>query len=296
MPLPEPWFRVRDAVANGHSRGSLKSRRLEVPFYGVRARAGFVANVEQLCAAYAEKIAPDAAFTGVTAARLWQMPLPAYLGFDIRMVDVAARSPRRSPRGMNVNGSQYDPHLSHNVSLRGLPVLSAVDTWCSLATVLDPMDLVAVADHLVKDRPARRLASSSLEELRRAVGLRRGSRGQVRLRWALDQVRPRAWSRTESLTRLVLASADSSIADARLRSNGRSWLFRGGEPHQVVQFARGAGTARGGRGGAGARRATGSAWGSRARRATGTAPEAAARRSRRRGGRARRRLRRRRGG
>jgi hypothetical protein len=29
----------------------------------------------------------------------------------------------------------------------------------------------------------------------------------VRLRWALDQVRPRAWSRTESLTRLVLTSA-----------------------------------------------------------------------------------------
>jgi hypothetical protein len=205
MPLPhETWFRVRDAVAAGHTRESLKSRHLEVPFYGIRSHAGHLESVEDVCAAYATKIAPGAAFTGATAARLWQMPLPSYLGSDFRTVDVAARSPHRSPRGMHVSGSQYDPRLSRVDRLDELPVLSAVDTWCSLATVLDPMDLVAVADHLIADHPRPQLARSTLDELHTAVDIRRGMRGRIALRWALDRARPRAWSRTESLIRVVL--------------------------------------------------------------------------------------------
>lgn len=202
--LDEPWFRVRDAVARGHSRSSLKSTRLESPFYGVRAQAGLASNLEQVCAAYATKMAAGSAFTEVTSARLWGLPLPAYLGFDIGTVTVASQSPRRAPRGMNVVGRQYDPRHLAPVSVRGLPVLPVVDTWCSLARILDPIDLVALADHAAATRPYGPPKLASLADLRAAVDRRRGMRGERVLRWAVERVRTRAWSRPESLIRVGL--------------------------------------------------------------------------------------------
>lgn len=208
MPIPdEPSFLVRDAVAAGYSRSSLRSTRLEAPFHGVRSRLGLLTTIEQVCAAYAAKMPEGSAFTGLTAARLWKFPLPAYAGFDIRTLDVAARSPRRAPTGMHVRGSQYDAKVTRVVRLQGLPVLSAVDTWCSLARHLDAADLTAIADHIIAETPDRRVAFAAPDDLSRAVAARWGTRGMVPLKQALADARSPSWSRPESLLRLLLMSA-----------------------------------------------------------------------------------------
>jgi len=157
--------------------------------------------------AYAPKMPPGSAFAGLTAARLWKLPLPAYAGSDIRTLEVAARSPRRAPTGTHVRGGQYDPRVTRVVRLRGIPVLSAVDAWCSLAPHLDVADLTAAADHIVAETPDRRVALATAEDLDRALAARWGTRGTVALRRALADVRAPSWSRPESLLRLVLMSA-----------------------------------------------------------------------------------------
>ncbi len=208
MSIPdEPSFLVRDAISAGFSRSSLRSPRLESPFYGVRSRVGHLTTIEQVCVAYAAKMPEGSAFTGLTAARLWKLPLPAYVGSDIRTLEVAARSPRRAPTGTHVRGGQYDPRVTRLGRLCGVPVLSAVDTWCSLASHLDVADLTAVADHIVAETPEHRVSLATFDDLGRALGARSGTRGTVALRRALADVRASSWSRPESLLRLVVMSA-----------------------------------------------------------------------------------------
>ena len=207
MSLPDaPFFRVSDALERGVSRSLLRSVNLDAPFHGVRATAGSLFDFDRLCAAYAIKMPLSSAFTGITAARLWRMPLPTYVGRESGTVDVASCAPRRAPRGANVRGSKFDSGIARRHLLNGLPVLSAVDTWCSLAGVLDVVDLAAVADHLLSDARGARRAHAVLDELQAALRLRTHHRHTRALREALALARPHCWSRTETLTRVVLTS------------------------------------------------------------------------------------------
>ena len=208
MSLPESsFFLVSDALEHGASRSLLRSAALDAPFHGVRARAGALFDLDRLCAAYALKMPSSSAFTGVTAARLWRLPLPAYIENEFGTVNVAALAPRRAPRGANVRGSKYNSEIAQTCVLRGLPLLSAVDTWCSLGGTLDVADLAAVADHLLSDAPGARPAHADFDELHAALRLRSRHRGSHALRNALALARPHCWSRTETLARVVLTTA-----------------------------------------------------------------------------------------
>jgi hypothetical protein len=209
MSLPEsPSFLVSEALKRGISRGALRSAEFEAPFHGIRSRAGMSRTTEQVCAAYARKLPPGSAFAGLTAARLWRMPLPLYVGNETSTVDVASRAPRRAANGARVRGSRFDPDLVRVAAVGGLPVFSPVDTWCSLEPWLDLADLTSIADHVVSDEPSREGDSGvELGELEMALDRRSGRRGVSRLRRALRDARPHCWSRTETLARLVLTSA-----------------------------------------------------------------------------------------
>ena len=79
-------FLVADGIRSGLSRESLRSSYWQAPFYGIRAVSGSLRSVEDVCTAYALKLRPGSVFAGVTAARLWGMPLPAYIGREIGVV------------------------------------------------------------------------------------------------------------------------------------------------------------------------------------------------------------------
>jgi hypothetical protein len=198
----QPFFRVSEALRAGASRETLRSSRWNRPFHGVRARAGSLFDLEQVCAAYATKLPAGSLFTGLTAARLWRLPLPLYADGDPGLVHVAAQAPRRAPQGVGVVGSQFAAGSLTPDTVAGLPVISAVDAWCGLAPVLDVVDLTAIADHLLSSRGR----SIDHTHLSAAIDRREGERGVRILRSALDSARFDAWSRTETLTRLVLTS------------------------------------------------------------------------------------------
>ena len=170
-----------------------------MPFHGIRMPLGSADQVS-LCRAYALRMRGDAAFTSLTAAALWGIPLPAYV--DPTRLHVSVLHGRPRPRSRGVLGSERLPDVPV-VELGGLQVLSPVATWASLARYLGVGDLIAAGDYLVGAH--RRDALTSLDELL-AVAERR-ERGAPRLRVAARRVRVGSQSRPESLSRVLFVAS-----------------------------------------------------------------------------------------
>jgi hypothetical protein len=194
-------FTVRDAIASGVSAGALRSGRFVAPFHGVRATFEST-DARSRCHAYAARMAARAAFTSLTAARLWGIPLPAWIPDDHVHVAVPHGTP--PPGGRGVAGSSFASDRVRIVELDGLRVLSPADTWATLATRLDFADLVAAGDYLVTPGFGRSRSLATVDDLRRV--LERRFRGLVLARRALAAVRVGPLSRPESLTRVLATS------------------------------------------------------------------------------------------
>lgn len=193
-------FTVRDALRRGVSVGELRSSRLVAPFHGVRTTFD-PTDTRARCQAYAAKMRSDAAFTSVTAARLWGVPLPMWLPDDT--VHVSAPHGSARPAGRGVAGSVHVAGAVRIVELEGLRVFSPAATWAALSTVLDLADLVAAGDFLVTVGFAGSAAAlASLDELRE-ITRRRRFRGVRLARRAASLVRVGSLSRPESLTRVL---------------------------------------------------------------------------------------------
>jgi hypothetical protein len=196
-------FAVRDALTLGLPERRLDALDLTRPFHGVRAPADQTLDLEGRCRALATRFRPGDAFDGITAAGLWGAPLPSRLR-RMSSLHVSSVEPRRALRRRGVLGTQ---RLGGQLCLRrGLPLLSPGDAWITLASDIAPHDLVAVADFLVTGDNGRS-PLLSLDELAEVVVRRAGSPGVARARQALPLVRVGAWSRPETLVRLLLARA-----------------------------------------------------------------------------------------
>lgn len=207
-------FRVRDAIAQGVSPGALRATHLSMPFQGVRSVEP-PGDITALCRAYATKMRSDAAFTGVTAALLWGMPLPASV--DARAVDVATPHGTARAMGRGVRGSQVDPARVEVVTLDGLRVLSPPHTWVSLGRVLALGDLVAAADFLVTAPfGSTTPALATVDALHRTLRGLRGP-GLPLLRHAARLALPGPLSRPESLSRVLFVSAGIPTPVANFR-------------------------------------------------------------------------------
>ena len=139
-------FRVRDAIAAGFARAAVDASRFDMPFHGLRSPLGGASEVVDRCRAYRLKMRPDAAFTALTAAVLWGVPLPARVDFSRIHVSVPHGMPR--PRSRGVIGSErgWDVEV---VTLGGLRVLEPAAMWASLGTWLGIADLVAAGDYAI---------------------------------------------------------------------------------------------------------------------------------------------------
>ena len=194
-------FTVAEAQQAGVKPKRLHSSDLAAPFHGVRVGAGGPTGVWDLARAYATVMPTGHYFSHVTAAQLLGMPLPRYATPDARL-HVSAVAPDRAPQGAGVAG--------HTASSRpvlwlvgGLTVQNPVSAWCDLAPLVGVDDLIALGDHLlgVMDPPF------TVDDLGHAVGERAGQRGILRLRAALQWVRPRVESRQETRLRLLIVRA-----------------------------------------------------------------------------------------
>lgn len=197
---PHRPFRVRDALAAGHTRRRVDARHFEIPFQGIRLPLHSGEDLESRCHAYMLKMRPDGAFTSVTAAALWGMPLPASV--DLTRLHVSVPHGAARPRARGVVGSERDVSLQP-LTRAGLRVLSATDTWMSLARSLAWNDLVAAGDTLISEVNGVPLINRS--DL--GAVAERSVPGAITARRALPYLDERSLSRPESLLRVLLTSA-----------------------------------------------------------------------------------------
>lgn len=144
-------FHVADAKAMGYTPARLAGRDLVAPFRAVRTLPTIEDHAE-LCHAYMPRSRPWQAFAGTSAAVLWGLPLPPRLAVPTDVV-VAVPDNRHAPRAAGVRGLRLRADLWSTAELEGLPVLTPLATWLSLARILNSVELLVVADALVSSSP-----------------------------------------------------------------------------------------------------------------------------------------------
>lgn len=213
-----------------------------------------LATLADRCRAFALALPDDVVFSHLTAARLWDLPLPRWAE-ECSDLDVLRETARpaierrgcRGHRGLEARGT---------AQVRGLPVTSLADTWVDLAEVRRPRtfgvdDLVVLADVAlmhwatvvavapgeeewqavsrweetrigVQSRPDHR------DRLRAALDARTRPRGAVRLRQALADARVGSRSPMETRSRLLVVRAGLPEPELNVAISGHGgWLLEG---------------------------------------------------------------------
>ena len=249
-------FSFRAGREAGASERRLRNRDLDAPFHGVRVRASALARLQGTSAAdlmdespaaiaarfhraailvraraYSQVAPAQTFFRGVTAAVVWNVPLPLRcLNADAharltrraggslerdepRPLDVAVLAPHRASRAAGVRARQLSRALTPVQDLDGLRVVSPAALWAQLGEELTVDELIAVGDALVvQPRLPRRFgtkvgaAHTTIPRLEAALHAGRRT-GAGRLREALPQIRVGSSSQAETDLRLALLRA-----------------------------------------------------------------------------------------
>lgn len=205
QPLPpglgDRPFSVGEARARGVHVERLRRSDLRSDFPGVRTPSRLPDDFSTRCRASARRLGSGQFFSHITAARIWGMRLPAW--HPREPIHVTTVQPQRTPRVRGISGHHVASPGPDLELCDGLIVPSAAETWRMLSGVLTLDQLVVAGDGLL----ARRDPTATLPMLRRMVALNAGRRGNLRLRAALDLLRPRTDSARETTTRLLLTRA-----------------------------------------------------------------------------------------
>jgi hypothetical protein len=194
--VPHTAFETRQALAIGISASRLRASDLEAPFTGIRATSQ-ATSIAERCHQYRPRLRPGQFFSCATAAGLLQLPLPRRAEMDQRLhVSDVAKRPRT--RGVVGHRSSTTP-----TSMVGdLPVTHPNWILVELATLLSVEELVVAGDALVR----RRRPATTIAALRETTS-RLDARQIVKVRTALQQVRPGTDSPMESRLRLLITAA-----------------------------------------------------------------------------------------
>lgn len=201
IPLTEEFLRRPFTLTEGTraqlSRDRLLGRDLSRPTRSVRSAVP-LSSVAERAWAFRLAMPDDIAFSHLTAARLWNLWLPA-------VEDVAEELHVTRPNAQNrirrAGVIGYRGLENRRVELcRGMPVTSLEDTWLDLAPVLELDDLVILGDCV-----AGRLGS--VQPLSDLVDARRRVPGRARAVRALPLIRSRSKSPMETRSRLLIVRA-----------------------------------------------------------------------------------------
>lgn len=211
-PLPRELsdaFSVKEARESGVTRDRLRSSDLVAHFHGSRMtrqpaphgdeHARRHAVLLERCRAYVPVAPAGFAFSHVTAARLYRMPLPDHLEREASL-DVATPGDTR-PRRRGVIGHRVE--LGDTRVVESLPVIAPERCWLQLASRLSIEELIVAGDHLVR----RRAPASTLLALGEVVAGAAGARGVRSAQTALGDIRAGTDSPPETRTRLILVRA-----------------------------------------------------------------------------------------
>lgn len=220
MRRPEPLpaaianapFRVADALEAGVTRDRLRSSDLVMPFHGVRATSAD--SVLELASAYAPLLPPHHCFGGVTAARLWGLPIATAWSEDEALVIARVHGANRG----FVTGTRQIAVRSDTLQMRhlGLRMLTPLATALTLARELEHEHLVQVLDALLTDSRnypgllvprESEAAHVTPTQLATFIEAHAGLNGIVALRAAAEDARAGVDSRFETITRVLIVEA-----------------------------------------------------------------------------------------
>lgn len=232
--LPD-WLRAQPFTAFDHSlkRGRMSGPDILPVFHGIRTVAGSPGDWRQVpgdealrvrCRALL-RVAPFGTFFGgITAARLWGLPLPL-AQLDDECLHTAVWFPDQAANRPGVIGRQINDVHAHRIEIDGLPTIDLPTLFCHLGMLLSEPDLVAVGDALIL-RPVFPSASgpdrpfTTVEALRERVASYR-VRGKRRAARAVELIRQGAESRPETLLRLLLVGAGFPEPELNVRLHDR---------------------------------------------------------------------------
>ncbi len=192
-------FAVKADGAAGRTRRQLRHLELVAPSRGLRVRVDADDPWRANLAATLAGVRPGSVACGATAARLWGLPLPAWIGLDDRRaIQVAAPPDGAHADRPQVVGRRLDLPPEHVTTCDGLAVTTPARTWLDCAAELPLDHLVAMGDALLR----RNLADEPELAAITHWGFRR--RGVAVARRAVPLLDRRAESPGESRLRTML--------------------------------------------------------------------------------------------
>lgn len=208
-PLPaelgEGSFTLRDAVAAQATRGRLQSRDLFIPSRGIRVPWGIEQEFHRIVAPVVSLGSQTVACFG-TAARLWGLPIPAWMQSE-QTLHIANANSNTQPVRFGVTGHRLKLLAIEVAEVRGVPVTSAARTWLDLSATLSLDELIAVGDAIVcrhkRSFGPEKRANAELGELGETIQRHGRSRGILKARQALELIRVGADSAPETFLRLA---------------------------------------------------------------------------------------------
>ena len=254
-----PWPSVRDAVTVRPSPlpvelgagpfSTAQARLLGVPAARLRrgglvhaTRGGHLAaapeTLVERAAAYQVAMPRHRAFSHLTAAVLWGLPLPRALeeaaaSVDARLHVIAPTSDGMVTRAGVVGHRGLERRTVSTPVGTQLRVVDVADTWCDLGELrrgtLTLTDLVVAGDAVVALLDARAGRPVGVALLRETLRRRTRPRGAVALRHALTHVRAGVRSPMESRARLMFVRAGfpEPEVNAPLTDAEGEWLAEG---------------------------------------------------------------------
>jgi hypothetical protein len=242
--LTDRPFTVRDARAAGIRYDELRAAPLHAPTWAVRC-VEEPKDLSDRAAAFARGLPDDTAFSHVTAARLWRLPLPSHLEEADADLDVIRDSAKERIRRRGCLGHR-GLERRELVDLDGLRVVGLADTWVDLGEAagrgLGPDDLVVAGDAVARQLEMQQLADAvgaplavTLPDgagaaiLGAALRARVRPRGKALLLQALPLVRSGSRSAMETRARLMFhrAGFPEPELNAPVRDAHGGWLLEG---------------------------------------------------------------------
>lgn len=234
VPLRQRSFTVSEALALGLNRHRLAAGDLRRPYRGIRLPApaeaphseqlprsvALRAEVLRQAHAYLPLMKPGMAFSHLSAAVIWNLPLPLGLVLGEQMpshLEVSARPSLSRPRHQGIRAHVL-PAEAHITVVDGLPVCDALTVWRMLAghPAYTDADLVAIGDHLACRAALRSDQLWPVVSPAELIGWAHGLTGRHcrRMRHVAGLVRDGAQSPMESLIRMLLI--DSGLPEPEL--------------------------------------------------------------------------------
>jgi hypothetical protein len=193
-----PVFTVTAAGGVGLTHRQTLSRDFQRPSRGVRVRADVPATLTVAVDAALAGCVPGSIVVGITAARLWGLPVPIWLERPDCPVELAVPPGEAHARRAGVRGRRLDVPEEHSCELEGRPVTTVARTWVDCAADLKLPHLVAMGDVIL----ARGLATA--DEIWGVLHWAYRRRGVATARAAWPLLDGRSQSPGESMLRVGL--------------------------------------------------------------------------------------------